>query len=88
MKAKTFSVMKEGDELVVRVPLEKPKRSASGKTQVVASSHGPFNTGIEFEGFPIIANFNAFFHAADEDFESQDSESNRKRRKGSKHLAN
>ena len=30
----------EGSELVIRLPIEEPKPSASGKTLIVASTHG------------------------------------------------
>jgi hypothetical protein len=40
----------ENNELVIRLPLEEPTRSASGKTLLVASSHGSQVTSAEVDG--------------------------------------
>lgn len=59
MKAKI-----EGDMLVVRVPLMKPPTlSKSGKTRLVATSHGVQRISIKVEGKPIHVVMNAFIHA-------------------------
>jgi hypothetical protein len=52
----------EKGELVVRVPLEEPAPSASGKTLVVASSHGNQTTQAicPKTGRQIIIGFNAY----------------------------
>lgn len=50
--AKEMTVKVEGDELVIRVPLQKPEASKSGKTLVVATSHGNKATEAEVEGYP------------------------------------
>jgi hypothetical protein len=53
----------EGDFLVIRVPLNPtPTRSATGKTLVVASSHGNKQTELEIEGKPVIVGVNAYIH--------------------------
>jgi hypothetical protein len=59
MKAKI-----EGDMLVVQVPLVKPPTlSKSGKTRLVATSHGVQRISVKVEGKPIHVVMNAFIHA-------------------------
>jgi hypothetical protein len=56
-----FSAKIEGDELVIRVPMnEKPERSASGKTLVVASTHGNKETECVVQGKKVIVGVNAY----------------------------
>jgi hypothetical protein len=51
----------EGEYLVVRVPMNpKPTPSATGKTLVVASSHGNKQTELEIDGKPIFVGVNAY----------------------------
>ena len=50
----------EGNELVVRIPLQAPTRSASGKTLVVASSRGNQETTAEINGKKITVGLNAY----------------------------
>ena len=60
-KALTASI--EGDFLVIRVPLNsKPTPSATGKTLVVATSHGNKQTDVEIEGKPVFVGVNAYIH--------------------------
>ena len=57
------SVEKDGDGqvLVLRVPLKKvPERSSSGKTLVVASSHGNQVTDVEVQGKKVVVGVNAY----------------------------
>jgi hypothetical protein len=50
--------------LVIKVPLNpKPVRSASGKTLVVASTHGNKQTELEVDGKPVIVGLNAYVYA-------------------------
>lgn len=51
----------EGTDLVVRIPLEQPKPSASGKTYVVASSRGNQPTTAVVNGRPLVVSVNAYF---------------------------
>jgi hypothetical protein len=51
--------MKDGN-LIITMPLEKPTPSASGKTLVVASTHGNQKTGVEIDGKEIIVGVNAY----------------------------
>jgi hypothetical protein len=53
----------EGDILVIRVPMNsKPTLSATGKTLVVATSHGNKQTELEVEGRPVFVGVNAYIH--------------------------
>jgi hypothetical protein len=61
--AKKLTASIEGDFLVIRVPLNpKPTLSASGKTLVVATSHGNKQTEIEIQGKPVFVGVNAYIH--------------------------
>jgi hypothetical protein len=49
--------------LVIKVPLNPtPTRSATGKTLVVASSHGNKQTDLEVEGKAVFVGVNAYIH--------------------------
>lgn len=51
----------EGNELVVRMPLNNPAvPSSSGKTLVVASSRGNQQTTVEIDGKPVTVGLNAY----------------------------
>ena len=49
-----------GKNLVITVPLSEPTQSASGKTLVVASSHGNKETEAKINGKPVIIGLNAY----------------------------
>jgi hypothetical protein len=60
---KTLTATIEGEFLVIRVPLNPtPTRSSSGKTLVVASTHGNKQTDLEIDGKPVIVGVNAYIH--------------------------
>jgi hypothetical protein len=50
----------EGKELVIRMALETPTPSASGKTLVVASTRGNVVTSATVNGKPITLGLNAY----------------------------
>ncbi len=51
----------EGNELVIRVPLNQPpKPSSTGKTLIVASSNGNVATAAVVNGQPVVVGFNAY----------------------------
>ena len=52
----------EGNELVLRLPLETPKPSKSGKTLVVATSHGNKQTEAEVNGQKVVVGVNAYIN--------------------------
>jgi hypothetical protein len=50
--------------LVIKVPMNPtPVRSATGKTLVVASTHGNKQTELEVDGKPVIVGVNAYVYA-------------------------
>lgn len=59
--AKKLTAAIEGGYLVIRVPMNsKPVPSSTGKTLVVASSHGNKQTDVEIDGKPVIVGVNAY----------------------------
>lgn len=55
-----MEVKVEGNTLIIRLPLESPRPSASGKTLVVASSHGNKATSAQVDGKNITIGVNAY----------------------------
>jgi hypothetical protein len=59
--AKKLTASIEDECLVIRVPLNsKPTPSSTGKTLVVASSHGNKRTEVEIDGKLVIVGVNAY----------------------------
>jgi len=53
----------EGEYLVIRVPMNPtPVRSATGKTLVVASSHGNKETEVQVQGQSVFVGVNAYIY--------------------------
>jgi len=53
----------EGEYLVIKVPMNPtPVRSATGKTLVVASSHGNKETEVQVEGQSVFVGVNAYIY--------------------------
>ena len=51
----------KGKKLIIEVDMEdSPKPSSSGKTKIVASSHGNQTTTVLVEGKPIVIGVNAY----------------------------
>ena len=50
----------KGKQMIITVDLQTPAPSASGKTLVVASSHGNQPTTATVDGKPVILDFNAY----------------------------
>ena len=48
------------NKLFIEIDLEKPTKSSSGKTLVVASTHGNIVTNIELDGKPVTIGLNAY----------------------------
>ena len=48
------------NKLFIEIDLEKPTPSASGKTLVVASTHGNTVTSAEVDGKPLVVGLNAY----------------------------
>ena len=55
-----MNVTIEKNELVIRLPLQTPAASASGKTLVVASSRGNVQTTAEVNGKRVVVGVNAY----------------------------
>ena len=58
------SRLKDG-VLRLEIPIQKPRPSGSGKTLVVATTHGLVNTGIEYRGSDLIVLASAFIENPD-----------------------
>jgi hypothetical protein len=50
----------KGNKLFIEIDLEKPTPSSSGKTLVVASTHGNTVTTAEVDGKPVTIGLNAY----------------------------
>lgn len=46
--------------LVISLPLQTPTMSSTGKSKVVASTHGNQATAVQIEGKPVIIGVNAY----------------------------
>jgi hypothetical protein len=61
--AEDLTVNRDGDMLVIRIPIAKATPSASGKTLVVASTRGNQKTGIQIDGKDVYVGVNAYVYA-------------------------
>ena len=53
----------DGTTLIIKLPLQKPVRSkSSGKTLVIASSHGTVTSPVRYRGKQIVVVANAFVY--------------------------
>jgi hypothetical protein len=59
----TVEIDKKTNELVIRMPMQAPTPSASGKTLVVASSRGNVQTSTLVNGKPVTIGLNAYISA-------------------------
>jgi len=50
----------KGKELIITVEMQTPTPSASGKSLVIASSHGNQTTTAKIDGKPVIVGLNAY----------------------------
>ena len=57
---KSMKVEIKGNELIITVVMQTPTPSASGKTLVIASSHGNQTTTAIIDGKPVIVGLNAY----------------------------
>lgn len=60
MTCKIEGTKGKGQKLVIEIDLEIPRPSASGKTMVVASSHGNTKTDAMLNGQQIVVGLNAY----------------------------
>jgi hypothetical protein len=61
--ADDLTVSREGEMLVIRIPMTKATPSASGKTLVVASTRGNQKTGLQVDGNDLYVGVNAYVYA-------------------------
>jgi hypothetical protein len=50
------------NRLAITLDVQKAKKSGSGKTLVIASSHGARTTTVMWKGIPVVINANAFVY--------------------------
>lgn len=60
-----IKVRVDGDYLRIKIPLQKAKESASGKTMVVATTHGNIETDAVVDGKTVHLGLNAYYYAKD-----------------------
>ncbi|MFA6358656.1 MAG: hypothetical protein WCY09_08395 [Candidatus Omnitrophota bacterium] len=53
----------KGKQLIITIDLQEPTPSASGKTLVIASSHGNQPTTLQVDGKTVIIGMNAYIRA-------------------------
>jgi len=53
----------KNNELIITITMQEPQRSASGKTLVVASTHGNQATTAQVQGKAVIIGLNAYIPA-------------------------
>ncbi len=58
-----LKVEQKDNKLYIEIDLEKPTRSTSGKTLVVASTRGNVVTDVTVEGKPVTIGINAYIKA-------------------------
>ena len=61
--AEDLTVTRDGDMLVIRIPIGKPTPSASGKTLVIASTRGNQKTTVQIDGKDLYLGLNAYVYA-------------------------
>ena len=60
VKVMAFEVQIRDNKLCIEIDLESPTPSSSGKTLVVASTHGNVATTVEVDGKPVTIGLNAY----------------------------
>lgn len=58
-----FSVTRDADMLVIRIPIQKATPSSTGKTLVVASTRGNQKSGVQIDGKDVFVGVNAYVYA-------------------------
>jgi len=61
--AEDVTVTRDGETLVVRIPIQKATPSASGKTLVIASTRGNQKSGLQIDGKDVYVGVNAYVYA-------------------------
>ncbi len=58
-----MNVTIDGNELVIRIAMQEPKPSASGKTLVLATTHGNVKSGLKVGDKEVVVGLNAYIPA-------------------------
>ena len=58
-----MQVTVEKNELVVRIPMQTPTPSSSGKSLTVASTRGNYKSDVMIDGKPVVIGLNAYIKA-------------------------
>lgn len=58
-----MTVKVNGNKLVIELEMQEPAPSATGKTLVVASTHGNQKAGVQVQGKEVIIGVNAYIKA-------------------------
>ena len=66
-KGEAMNAVKKGNKLVIELTLQSPKLSATGKTLVVATTRGPWESPVEIDGKPLKILCNAYIDSAPAD---------------------
>lgn len=61
MSVQKCTLDKKAKTLTIVMSLDEPKASQSGKTVVIASTHGNAAAGCEYDGKPITIGVNAYY---------------------------
>lgn len=61
MGLKSFEIDEKAKEIRIVMDLEEPRRSASGKTMVIASTRGNVTTEVQVQGRPVTIGLNCYF---------------------------
>jgi hypothetical protein len=60
MEKNNMEVKIENGKLIISIELQKPTPSASGKSLVVATTHGNVTTDCVIDGKPVVVGLNAY----------------------------
>ena len=71
-------VTKQKRTLRIEMPIEKPTPSRSGKTMIVASTHGNLTTDVRCRRRPIVVSVNAFVYPENNQHEQSPRKRNRR----------
>jgi hypothetical protein len=61
MALRVVTIDKKAKTVTLVLDLDDPRTSSSGKTKVIASTRGGFDSGVLFQGKNVVVNVNAYF---------------------------
>lgn len=74
------TVDEKAKKLTIVMPLQKPARSKSGKTMVIATTRGNQKTDAKYQGNLITIGVNAYYKAGDDDGDSEEAPKKKKKK--------